>query len=67
MKMSLAGLGEESQTETDAGTYTIEGTTITITSDDETEEPEVVGTVSVNKSEMTLEFEDMKVVLEKQS
>jgi hypothetical protein len=65
MTMSLGGFGEETQTETDTGTYTIEGSTITIVSDDETEDTQV-GTISVGKSDMTIEFEDMKIVLEKQ-
>jgi hypothetical protein len=64
MKMSFLGLAEETATDTDAGTYTIEGGTITIVSDDETEDPET-GSISVNGAEMTLEFADMKIVLKK--
>jgi len=66
IKMSFAGLAEETETVDDAGTYTIAGSTITIASDNEDDDPET-GTISVNKNEMTLEFEDQKVVLEKQS
>jgi hypothetical protein len=65
MTMSISGLAEEIQTETDAGTYIIEGSTITIASDDPSEDPEV-GTISVNRGEMTIEFAATRVVLQKQ-
>ena len=63
---AISGLPETTETEADNGTYTISGSTMTIVSDDEAEDPET-GTISVSGSQLTIDFEDdVTVVFKKQ-
>jgi len=63
---AISGLPETTETEADNGTYTINGSTMTLVSDDETEAPET-GTISVSGSQLTIDFaDDVTVVFQKQ-
>jgi len=63
---AISGLAETTETEADNGTYTISGSTMTLVSDDETEDPET-GTISVSGSQLTIDFpDDFTVVFKKQ-
>jgi len=65
LKMSVPGLPEQTETETATGTYSINGSTFTITSDD----PEVgtlVYTITAQGLQIILENDEERLVFEKQ-
>jgi len=62
---SISGLPDQSENESDTGTYSISGDTMTITSDDPAEDP-VVATISVSGSRITITTSDEILVFEKQ-
>jgi len=63
VKISVPGFPDVMETESDTGTYSISGSTLSIVSDDGTTD---TTTISVSGNRVTLEDDEVKLVLEKQ-
>jgi len=65
IKTSVTGLPDQTESDDDKGTYTIEGNIMTIDSDDPAEDT-IVATVTAEGTTVTIDTDDQTLVLEKQ-